>query len=213
MKLTIIKMSMRMFNGLLSGTSFPDLPGVISRNLLLMVPNLYATTRLGFRHLVEALRVLSSCQCCHLIDWSVCCRLDTHSQHTFVQYSLFTSAERIARAWLKSHGLQCHLCGPAKNVSSDLIHVSSLLVVASPAVYHEHIIFLILPLHKNTQHDRFNMITSTNTQYITHISMLSQPRSSAIKNHSGVKTCRVAETRAQHSPQVMSPIQTLQNNL
>ena len=30
---------------------------------------------------------------------------------------------------------------------------------------------------------------------------ISQSTSGAIKNHSGVKTCRVAETRAQHSPQ------------
>ena len=32
-------------------------------------------------------------------------RQDIHSQYTSVQYSSFTSAERIARAWLKSHGL------------------------------------------------------------------------------------------------------------
>ena len=34
------------------------------------------------------------------------------------------------------------------------------------------------------------------TQYIPHISKLSQSTSCAIKNHSGVKTCRVVETRA-----------------
>ena len=34
---------------------------------------------------------------------------------------------------------------------------------------------------------------------------LSQSTSCAIKNHSGVKTCRVAETRARQLPQVMSP--------
>ena len=33
------------------------------------------------------------------------CRQDTHSQDTSVQYSLFTSAERTSRAWLKGqHG-------------------------------------------------------------------------------------------------------------
>ena len=32
------------------------------------------------------------------------CRQDTHSRNTSVQYSLFTSAERTPRAWLKSHG-------------------------------------------------------------------------------------------------------------
>ena len=40
------------------------------------------------------------------------CRQDTHSQQTSVQHSLFTSAERTPRAYLKSHGLQCHLCAP-----------------------------------------------------------------------------------------------------
>ena len=36
------------------------------------------------------------------------CRQDTHSLCTSVQYRLFTSAERTPRAWLRSHGLQCH---------------------------------------------------------------------------------------------------------
>ena len=40
------------------------------------------------------------------------------------------------------------------------------------------------------------MINSENTQYITHISKLPQSTSCAIKNNSGAKTCRVAETRA-----------------
>ena len=44
-----------------------------------------------------------------------------------------------------------------------------------------------------------------NTQYIPHISKLPRLTSCAIKNHSGMKTCRVAETRAQQFPQVMSP--------
>ena len=84
------------------------------------------------------------------------CRQDTHSQHTFVQYSLFTSAERTPRAWLKSHGLQCHLCAPEKSLSSGVAHVSP-FVVLSPAVYHEHNLphsLFVLPLHKNTQHNK-----------------------------------------------------------
>ena len=52
-----------------------------------------------------------------------------------------------------------------------------------------HLHFL-LPRHKNTK----------NTQYITHISKLSQSTSCVIKNHSGVKTCRVAQPRAQLLP-------------
>ena len=49
------------------------------------------------------------------------------------------------------------------------------------------------------------MINSENTQYIMHISKLPQSRSCAIENHSGVKICRVAESRAPQLPQVMSP--------
>ena len=46
------------------------------------------------------------------------CRLETHSQHTSVQYSLFRSAERTPRAWLQAQELHnifvrlkrvCHL--------------------------------------------------------------------------------------------------------
>ena len=43
-----------------------------------------------------------------------------------------------------------------------------------------------------------------NIQYIPHISKLPRLTSGAIKNHSDVKTCRVAETRAQQLPQVLS---------
>ena len=67
-----------------------------------------------------------------------------------------------------------------------------------------HSLFL-LPRHKNTQHNRDNMIISKKTQYIMNFTRLSQSTSSAIKDHSGVKTCRVAETRARLLPQVMSP--------
>ena len=77
------------------------------------------------------------------------CRQDTHSQHTSVQYSLFTSAERTPRAWLKSHGLQCHLCAPEKNLSAGVAHVSPVVVI-SLAVYHEHFLFLI---HSSFHHD------------------------------------------------------------
>ena len=72
-----------------------------------------------------------------------------HSQHTSVKYSLFTSAERTPRVWLKSHGLQCRLCAPEKNLSSGVAHVSP-FVVLSTAVYHGHIIFFI---HSSFYHD------------------------------------------------------------
>ena len=131
------------------------------------------------------------------------CRQDTHLQDTSVQYSLLTSAERTPRAWLKSHGLQCHLCAPE---NTSVIWFDSCLTLCCsrtcrwPRAHHlPHSLFL-LPQHKNTQHNRFNMINSKNTQYIMHISMLSHSTSSAIKNYSGVKTCRVAETRARQLP-------------
>ena len=67
-----------------------------------------------------------------------------------------------------------------------------------------------------SSHAPFSMSTSSSpptcpntqrehTQYIPHISKITQSTSCAIKNHCGVKTCRLAETRAQELPQVMSP--------
>ena len=63
-------------------------------------------------------------------------------------------------------------------------------------------------LHSTTQEHAAQSVQqdkSENTQYITHISKLLQSTSCTIKNHSGLKTCRVAETRARQLPQVMSP--------
>ena len=63
-----------------------------------------------------------------------------------------------------------------------------------PRAHHfPHSLFL-LPLHVNT-------VYSKNTQYFMNLSRLSQSTSNVIKNHSGVRTCRVAETRAQPLPQ------------
>ena len=71
----------------------------------------------------------------------------------------------------------------------------------SPRAHHlPHSIFL-LPRHQSTHYNRDNTIYSKNTQYIINLSKTSQSTSGAIKNHSCVKTCRVAETRAKHSPQ------------
>ena len=85
-------------------------------------------------------------------------------------------------------------------------HVSSMVALTclSPRAHHlPHSHFLVR--HKNTQHNRYNKSNSEITQYITRTSKLPQSTSSAVKNHSGVKTCRVAETRARQLPQVMSP--------
>ena len=130
-------------------------------------------------------------------------RQDTHSQHTSTRYGLSTSAERIASAWLKN--CITSLCAWKASVIRPA-HVSP-VVALSPAVHHEHFIFHIHsffpPRHQNTHHNRDNTIYSKNTHYIINLSKTSQSTSSAIKNHSGGKTCRVAETRAKHSPQVM----------
>ena len=70
-----------------------------------------------------------------------------------------------------------------------MLHVSS-LVVSPRALHLPHSLFLLR--QKNTKHNRYNKNNSENTQYITHISKLPRLTSCAIKNHSGVKTCRVA---------------------
>ena len=101
------------------------------------------------------------------------------------------------------HGLQCHLCAPEKSsviwCCTCLILVGCLTCLSPRALHLPHSLFL-LPRHKNTQHSRHKMINCANTQYIMHISNLPQWTSCAIKNHSGVKTCRVAKTRARQLP-------------
>ena len=136
---------------------------------------------------------------------SFSCRQDTHSQHTSVQHSLFTSTERIARPWLKSHGLQCHLCAHEKNLVIRCCKWFTRcwwLTCRSPRAHHLPHSLSLLPRHKNTQHNRDNTIYSKNThsKYLMNLSALSQSTSRAIKNHSGLKTCRVAETRAGKGP-------------
>ena len=134
-------------------------------------------------------------------------------------------------AWWTGHPLTKHICGAqsvhkrgthttrlaqvtriavsalcAWKESSHLVSHMSHPLLLSPtcrslrAHHLPHSLFL-LPRHKNTQHNRCNTVTSKNTQFIMRISKLSQSTSSAIKNRSGVKTCRVAETRARQLPQ------------
>ena len=129
------------------------------------------------------------------------CRQDTRSQCTFVQNSLFTSAERTPRAWLKlnSYGLQYHV----GDLSSGVAHVSPYDVL-SPAFHHEHIIFFILSSFYDTRTrstaSRTRFIPRTpNTSCTSPISLSWQAAPS--KNHPGVKTCRVAENRARQLQQ------------
>ena len=104
--------------------------------------------------------------------------------------------------------LQRHLCAPENSSVIWSARVSP-FVALSLALHHEHIFFLIhasfLPRHQNTHYNRDNTIYSKNTQCIINFSQNDQSKSNAIKNHSVVKTSRVVETRAKHSPQVMSP--------
>ena len=132
---------------------------------------------------------------------------DTHSQHTSVQFNLFTSAERTPRAWLKSHELQCHLCALEKNLSSGL-HMSHPLLLSH------------LPRTTSTSSSSFNLPSTTTQEHAAqsgqhdHLqehpvhpstSPCSPSRQAAPSRHSGEKTCRVAETRARRLQQVMSP--------
>ena len=96
------------------------------------------------------------------------CGQDTDSQHTSVQYSLFKSAERTPRAWLKAQELHnifvrleriCHL------VCTCLILCCSLTCRSLRAPHLPNSLFLP-PRYKNTQHNQDNTIYSKNTQYI-----------------------------------------------
>ena len=118
------------------------------------------------------------------------CGQATHSQDTFVQYSLITArtAHSMRLAWLKfktKRDLQASLCPKMSLVIwcvTCLIHGCSLMRLPPRALPLLHL--PILPHNESTK-------------YIPHISKLTQSTSNAVKNHSGVKTCRVAETRPQ----------------
>ena len=87
--------------------------------------------------------------------------------------------------------LHRHLCSSGKSsviwCVSCLIHGCSLTCLSPRAL---HLPLLHLPILPHTE----------NTQYILYISKLPQSTSCAIKNRSGVKTCRVADTRATQLP-------------
>ena len=79
------------------------------------------------------------------------------------------------------------------------------LTCLSPRTHHLPHSLFFLPLHKNTNYNRYNMINSENTPNILHISKITQSTCCTIKNHSCVKTYRVAETSAPPLPQVNEP--------
>ena len=102
----------------------------------------------------------------------------THKTH-FFQYSLFTTVEHIARAWLKDcteFVIWFH---------TWLIHVGQCLTCCAPrALPFPHSVFLL---------PRTTIVTTRstrtkNTQCIISLFKNIQSKSNAIKNHSGVKT-------------------------
>ena len=121
---------------------------------------------------------------------STVCSQARNAHHAFGSGGSTAQVTRIAFhpcAREKSPVIWCVAC---------LIFVGRSLTCRLPRAHHLPCSLFLLPRHKNTQHYRYNKSTSKNTQYITHISSHPQLTSCAIKNHSGVKTCRVAETRA-----------------
>ena len=128
------------------------------------------------------------------------CRQDTHSQYTTVCSQAWNA--HTQRAWLKN----CIVILCAWKEFSHLVCSMShpWLTCLSPRALHlPHSLFLLRD--RNMQHNGYDKNNSENTRYITQISKLHQSTSCAIKNHSSVKNCRVAETRAPQLPQVMSP--------
>ena len=131
------------------------------------------------------------------------CRQDTHSTHICAVQFVHKRGTRTQRAWLKN----CIVIFVRfKRIwSSGVFHVSSL--VDSLAVHHKHFMCLTHSSFCDTR--TCSTIGTTRatprTPSTSRTSPSSQSTSGAIKNHSGVKTCRVAETRAPQLPQVMSP--------
>ena len=119
----------------------------------------------------------------------------THNTHLC---SRVCSQARNAHATRLAQELQCHLYAPEKNpvIWCVACLILGCLTCLSPRALHLHH-SLFLQWHKNTQHNRYN---KSNSENIPHIYKLPQLTSYAIKNHSGVKTCRVAETRAPQLP-------------
>ena len=114
-----------------------------------------------------------------------------------MQYSLITArtAYSMRLAWLKFNKtkrvLQASLC-PKKKCCHLVCHMS------------HPWLFSHAPSSVSTSSSSPILPHNEKPQYIPHISKLPRLTSDAIKNHSGVKTCRVTETRAQQLPQVMS---------
>ena len=106
-----------------------------------------------------------------------------------MQHSLSTSAERIARAWLKNcSNIFVRLKRICYLVRTCLTLCCSRTCRLPRAHHLPHSLFL-LPRHQNTQLRSGQRDLSPRTPSdIINLCRISQSKSSAIKNHSGVKT-------------------------
>ena len=128
------------------------------------------------------------------------CRQYTHKHCTYnAVQSLHKLGMHRTRLAQELHNIFVRLKRICHLVRSCLTHCCS-LTCRSPRAHHLPHSLFVPPLHQNMQHNRDNTIYSKNNRYIINLSKISQSTSGAIKNHSAEKTCRVAETRAKHSP-------------
>ena len=131
--------------------------------------------------------------------------VDRTFTHNTRRSSTVCSQAQNAHTTRWTQELHFYLCAPDKSVVIWRVPclIFGCLTCLSPRALHlPHSLFLLR--HKNTQEDRYNKSKSENTPYIPHISKFPQSTSCTIKNHSGVKTCRVAETRAPQLPHQLS---------
>ena len=114
------------------------------------------------------------------------CRLDTHSQYTSAQYSLFKSAERTPRAWLKSHGLHCHLCAPEKSLVIWCCNMSHVLLLTD------------LPRTTSTSSSSFSLPSTTRLEYAAQ-SVQQDPLQERPVHHAQLQAPSVDKQRHQES--------------
>ena len=127
------------------------------------------------------------------------CRQDIHSQYTSVQYSLF---RRNAHHALGSSHTDCiFMFVRLKRICHLVLHMSHPMLLSH------------LPFTTSTSSSSFTLPSSTIQEYAARSAQQEQLREHPVHHghlqapsvdklrHSGVKTCRVAETRARQLPQ------------
>ena len=132
------------------------------------------------------------------------CRQYTHKHCTYsAVQSLHKRVTHRTRLAQELHNIFVRLKRVCHLVRICLTLCCSFTCRAPRAHILPHSLFF-LPRHQNTHYNRDNTIYSKNTQCIINLSKNAWSESNGIKNHSGVKTSRVAEPPAKLSPQVMS---------